>query len=74
MKGVYEPTAARGHLVKNPGFASLMRDPELGKHLPLLNMILPLYNEQAAGAVTSGAQASDHSVPLPRSSYSLGYF
>ncbi|CAM9438002.1 unnamed protein product, partial [Scytosiphon promiscuus] len=53
----YEPTAARGHLVKNPGFIALMKDPELGKHLPLLNMILPLYNEQAAGAVISGAQA-----------------
>ncbi|CAM9600232.1 unnamed protein product [Ectocarpus sp. 6 AP-2014] len=52
----YEPTAARGHLVKNPGFMALMKDPELGKHLPLLNMILPLYNEQAAGAVTTGAQ------------------
>eukprot|EP00752_Nemacystus_decipiens_P009643 g8614.t1 len=52
----YEPTAARGHLVQHPGFMALMKDPELGKHLPLLNTILPLYNEQAAGAVTSGAQ------------------
>lgn len=27
----YEPTAARGHLVQNPGFIALMKDPELGK-------------------------------------------
>lgn len=27
----YEPTAARGHLVQNPGFMALMKDPELGK-------------------------------------------
>jgi len=27
----YEPTAARGHLVQNPGFGALMKDPELGK-------------------------------------------
>eukprot|EP00903_Cladosiphon_okamuranus_P014404 g13372.t1 len=52
----YEPTAARGHLVQNPGFMALMKDPELSKHLPLLNMILPLYNEQAVGAVMSGVQ------------------
>lgn len=57
----YEPTAARGYLVKNPGFIALMKDPELGKHLPLLNMILPLYNEQAAGAVTTGAQVNNTS-------------
>lgn len=27
----YEPTAAKGHLVQNPGFMALMKDPELGK-------------------------------------------
>lgn len=53
----HEASAARGNLAKNPGFLSLMKDPELSKHLPLLNMILPVYNEQAAGAVSTGAQA-----------------
>lgn len=51
-----QPTAARSHLLNNPGFLALMEDPELGKHLPLLNMIIPLYNEQAAGAATSALQ------------------
>lgn len=56
----YEPAVARGHLVNNPGFASLMKDQELCKNLPLLNMILPLYSEQVAGAANSSAQASEN--------------
>ncbi|CAM9409946.1 unnamed protein product, partial [Laminaria digitata] len=47
MANPYEPTVARGHLVNNPGFVSLMKDQELCKNLPLLNMILPLYNEKS---------------------------
>lgn len=55
---LYEPTAFKGKIVNNPGFVSLMQDPELSKYLPLLNMILPLYNEQAVGAVTTAAHVS----------------
>lgn len=35
-----------------------MRDTNLCKYVPLLNMILPLYNEQAAGASIAEVQAS----------------
>lgn len=59
--GSCEPTAARGPLVSNPGFMSLTHDPDLGKHLSLFNMILPIYNEQAAGAVKSGLQVGHES-------------
>lgn len=37
---------------------ALMNDADLGKHLPLLNMILPLYDEQAAGAVSPAIQVN----------------
>lgn len=34
-----------------------MDDPDLAKDLPLFNMILPVYNEDAVGATALGAQA-----------------
>lgn len=58
MANPYEPAVAREHLVNNFGFASLMRSHDLCKNLPLLNMILPLYSEQTAGATNASAQAS----------------
>ncbi|CAN0258056.1 unnamed protein product [Ascophyllum nodosum] len=56
----FESTAVRENLLKNPAFASLMGHSELSKDLPLLNMILPVYNEQAMGAVTANAQQDTH--------------
>ncbi|CAN0087222.1 unnamed protein product, partial [Discosporangium mesarthrocarpum] len=55
-----DPKGDRARLHRNPILVSLMQDLRLNKHLHLLNMIMPLYNDSSVGGTSGNIGILDH--------------